>query len=633
MQRRISLPTPAFLVLCITVVLGPTLLPPHTAHAAARRQAALPGLSVSGNHLLAGGVPITLHGVNRSGSEYACIQGWGFDDGPMDQPSVDAIAAWGANMVRIPLNEDCWLGINGVNPAYGGSAYIAAIRSLVSEVTAAGMYAELSLMWAAPGSIAATYQPGAPDEDHSPAMWASLASTFAGNPDVILAPWGETIVDADCFLNGGTCEATIGPNNTAYATAGMQQAVSVMRQAGYHGIISIPGINYANDLTQWLSHEPSDPDHQLIAEAHIYGNNSCGAQNNGSCLVSTLDPVAARVPLLLGETGETYDDSECSGANVQIILNWADSEHVSWAAWAWNNWGDCLSLIQDYSGTVHSGDAYAAVVHAHMLSYGSPSTPAGTSPSGQPTTTPVQPTPPLVPPSPKATPVIPTTEPPTTTEPAAPTHLAFVQGRSTAFDTANTGPRSISFAHEVTSGDLLVATIAIVGGNTLSINSVTDGLGNSWRLAAEGVNDDNTLQAIYYASAGTSGADTLNVAWSFAPGDPSTFAQTLLSVSEYHGAGVLQGAIASASSGLSHSSGSVSAVASDLVVSAYSDAGYGVFNVTPSNEYQLGTNVDNTQNAEGNQAYGYVASGQTGTSATYTTPDGAITEVALAVFS
>ena len=426
MQRSPVLSVSAFLVLCITVVLGPTLLPPHTAHAAARRQAALPGLSVSGNHLLAGGVPITLHGVNRSGSEYACIQGWGFDDGPMDQPSVDAIAAWGANMVRIPLNEDCWLGINGVNPAYGGSAYIAAIRSLVSEVTAAGMYAELSLMWAAPGSIAATYQPGAPDEDHSPAMWASLASTFAGNPDVILAPWGEPTVDADCFLNGGTCDVPYDASYipATYATAGMQQAVSVMRQAGYHGIISIPGINYANDLTQWLSHEPSDPDHQLIAEAHIYGNNSCGAENNGSCLVSTLDPVAARVPLLLGETGETYDDSECSGANVQIILNWADSEHVSWAAWAWNNWGGCSSLIQDYSGTVHSGDAVAAVVHALMPAYGSPPTSAPTKTSNQPTTTPVSPAPTTVPP----------TSTPTARRPSA--SPAVVQGRSRVIDTA-----------------------------------------------------------------------------------------------------------------------------------------------------------------------------------------------------
>jgi endoglucanase len=435
MQRSRLLSMSACLFLCITMVVGLDLLRSSTARADLSRldllrsstvDASLPGLSVRGNQLLAGGEPITLHGVNRSGTEYGCIQGWGIEDGPMDQTSVNAIAGWGANLVRIPLNEDCWLGINGVNPAYGGSSYISAIQTLVSEVNTAGMYAELSLMWAAPGSIQAAYQPGAPDEDHSPVMWASLASTFAGNPDVILAPWGEPTVDANCFLHGGTCAVPYDADYmpASYDTAGMQQAVTVMRQAGYRGIISIPGINYANNLTQWLSHEPNDPDHQLIAEAHIYGNNSCGAENNGSCLVSTLAPVAAQVPLLLAETGETYDDSTCTGNNEQIILDWADSQHVSWAAWTWNTWGDCSSLIQNFSGTIQSGDAFAAVVHAHMPANGTPPTAVPTAPSGLPAVTPVSPTPTAVR----------TTSTPKATRPRA--DPAFVQGRSWGFDIA-----------------------------------------------------------------------------------------------------------------------------------------------------------------------------------------------------
>jgi endoglucanase len=435
MQRCRILSVPALLILCIIMVLGLDFLRPNTARAdlsgldlprSTSAKASLPGLSVRGNQLLAGGEPITLHGVNRSGTEFGCVQGWGIEDGPMNQASVNAIASWGANYVRIPLNEDCWLGINGVNQAYGGNNYISAIQTLVSEINTAGMYAELSLMWAAPGSIKATFQPGAPDEDHSPAMWTSLAGTFAGNPDVILAPWGEPTVDANCLLNGGTCavpyDASYIP--ATYDTAGMQQAVTLMRQAGYHGVISIPGINYANNLTQWLSHEPNDPDHQLVAEAHIYGNNSCGAENNGSCLVSTLDPVAAQVPLLLGETGETYDDSTCTGNNERIILDWADSVHVSWAAWTWNSWGGCSSLIQDFSGTIHSGDGFAAVVHAHMPVTGTPPSAAPTTPSGSPTVTPVSPTPTTVPP----------TSAPTATRPRA--DPAAVQGRSRVLDIA-----------------------------------------------------------------------------------------------------------------------------------------------------------------------------------------------------
>src|SRR2546422_5398632 len=40
---------------------------------------------------------VRLRGVNRSGTEYACAQGWGMFDGPSDSASVQAIASWKAN--------------------------------------------------------------------------------------------------------------------------------------------------------------------------------------------------------------------------------------------------------------------------------------------------------------------------------------------------------------------------------------------------------------------------------------------------------------------------------------------------------------------------------------------------------
>jgi len=75
-----------------------------------------------GNHPVNGaGAMVRLLGVNRSGTEYQCVHGNGIFDGPSDAASLGAIAAWRANAVRVPLNEDCWLAINGVNPAYAGA--------------------------------------------------------------------------------------------------------------------------------------------------------------------------------------------------------------------------------------------------------------------------------------------------------------------------------------------------------------------------------------------------------------------------------------------------------------------------------------------------------------------------------
>jgi hypothetical protein len=306
------------------------------------------GLYVSGNRLLDGrGRVVRFRGVNRAGTEYACIQGWGIFDGPNGEESVKAMADWHLNAVRIPLNEDCWLGISGVDPAHGGAAYRNAIVRYVRLLHKHGMYAELSLMWAAPGTYKATYQPAAPDADHSPAMWASMAKAFRNDPNVVLAPWGETIVNADCFFRGGICEATFGPNNERYRVAGMQQAVNVMRKAGYKGVISIPGIDYANDLSKWLSHKPKDPLRQLIAEAHVYGKNTCSTT---ACFNKVLAPLAKKVPLFFGETGETYDDSSCGTTNISTILKWADAHRVGYEAWTWNTWGTCGSLINDFTG-------------------------------------------------------------------------------------------------------------------------------------------------------------------------------------------------------------------------------------------------------------------------------------------
>ena len=70
-------------------------------------------ISVSGNHFVNGlngtGNTIQLRGVNVSSSEYACAENFGYDDGDYTDATAAAIASWGANAVRIPLNEDCWL--------------------------------------------------------------------------------------------------------------------------------------------------------------------------------------------------------------------------------------------------------------------------------------------------------------------------------------------------------------------------------------------------------------------------------------------------------------------------------------------------------------------------------------------
>jgi hypothetical protein len=335
------------------------------------------GLHVTGNRLLDGNRAIQLRGVNRSGTEYACVQGWGIFDGPSDAASVKAISSWHVNIVRVPINEDCWLGINGIKPAYSGAKYRDAIVAYVKLLHRYGMYAELSLMWGAPGSYRATKQTMAPDESHSPAMWSSMASTFSHDQNVILAPWGETTVGWTCFMRTGcNNQATFGPRHALYQTASMQQAVDRMRGAGYKGVIAIPCIDFANACgrlpngslyrgSTWLRTRPTDPARQVIAEAHVYGKNTC---DTTACFDSSMAPIAKVVPLVFAETGETYDASECGSSYISSFMNWADRHRVGYEAWTWDAWGNCGALISDYTGTPYS--AYGQWVRAHYAARG-----------------------------------------------------------------------------------------------------------------------------------------------------------------------------------------------------------------------------------------------------------------------
>ncbi len=62
------------------------------------------------------------------------------------------MAKWNVNTVRVPLNEDCWLGINGVKSAFSGARYRTAIDSYVQRLRGAGIFTILDLHWSAPGA-------------------------------------------------------------------------------------------------------------------------------------------------------------------------------------------------------------------------------------------------------------------------------------------------------------------------------------------------------------------------------------------------------------------------------------------------------------------------------------------------
>lgn len=356
-------------------------------------------IAISGNHFVNGeGETIRLLGVDAPSTEYACEEGWGYSSQPLTSATALAIAAWHANAVRVPLNEDCWLGLNG-QPSYGTQAgYQQAIESWVTALNSAGLYVILDLHWSAPGTLVADGQRPMPD-DHSVAFWTSVAGAFQSNPAVLFDAFNEPYSPAangnstlsvswSCWLDGGcqvpvaNQDGTIDDSDT-YTAVGMQALVTAIRATGATQPILLGGLSYANDLSGWLAYEPTDPDGQLAASFHNYYGESC---DTTSCWNSTIATVAAQVPVVTGEFDQGYDcaDPPTGPSSLttfdQTYMDWADADGVSYLAWGWwvlgntstscstlGGGSDNYALISDYSGTAVSPDGLALNLHLDAL--------------------------------------------------------------------------------------------------------------------------------------------------------------------------------------------------------------------------------------------------------------------------
>jgi hypothetical protein len=356
-------------------------------------------IAVSGNHFVNGaGATVRLLGVDVPSTEYACDQGWGYASQPLTVGTAAAIASWHADAVRVPLNEDCWLGLNG-QPSFGTQAgYQQAIETWVSDLNAVGLYAIVDLHWTAPGTNNADGQRPMPD-DHSAAFWASVAGAFKDNHAVVFDAFNEPYSPAangnshlavswSCWLSGGCLvpvanqDATIDDTDT-FTAVGMQAIVSAIRGVGATQPIILGGLSYANDLTGWLAYEPTDPAHQLAASFHNYYGESC---DTPSCWNTTIAGVAAHVPVVTGEFDQGYDcaspPTQPSGSTTfdNTFMDWADGAGVSYLAWGWwvlgntstpcsalGGGGGNYALISNYGGTPVSPDGTNLHVHLAAL--------------------------------------------------------------------------------------------------------------------------------------------------------------------------------------------------------------------------------------------------------------------------
>jgi hypothetical protein len=409
---------------------------------------ALPGgtfsITVCGNKFVnQAGQAVVLRGVNTEGTQYDCANaGDGFFDdstitGTNFSTEIAALKAWGINVVRVNLNEECWLGINGVPSttsalgSNGYNAYANAMGSYVSALNAAGIYAEVDLHLNAPGSelIADAgnddFQNPLP-ESNSDLFWKSVGTYFANNHAVIFGVFNEPFppnatVDEDttsgwnCDLNGCTVPDYTDTSNysqipsATYAGEGMRQMITDIRSVNTSAPLLVGGPDFAGDLDDWLAtFYPGgvsiDPDNKLAASVHIYypANNSpcslttsvataCPGTSSGALSNDGLLQVAAVTPVEIDELG----DFGCSASSLAPFLASVDAANdtglvdIGYVGWAWTTSSCDPNLITSYTTGAPStmGTAEYCALYLQGLNNGKLASCSGTPVSTTTTTT------------------------------------------------------------------------------------------------------------------------------------------------------------------------------------------------------------------------------------------------------
>lgn len=330
------------------------------------------GLHVQGNKLLNGdGQTLFIHGVNRGTTGFECVQG--YDATPRDQAFVDAVKSWNANAVRVPLNEQCWLGINttSANAPYMGATYRQAIIDYVNLMTANNLAVIVDLHYAMPGTLSTiglNFQP-MPNADHSVTFWTSVANAFKTNSAVIFDLYNEPYLLNDppaaqawtCWRDGGSsCSVKVAEGyvdtSTPYTAVGMQTLVNTVRATGAENVLMVGGLGLAGDLSHWLAYKPTDPEGNIVASWHQYNFATCTSEQ---CWEDEVGPVMDQVPLIVGEFGMAdHFGASCDTDYLDRLWAFVESKQQGFMAWNFNTWpGTCgtsdfnIGLITDEAGT------------------------------------------------------------------------------------------------------------------------------------------------------------------------------------------------------------------------------------------------------------------------------------------
>jgi len=260
----------------------------------------LPALLTSGNRILRSDTnqQVLLRGVNRSGLEYNAAAG------VTEEEVREIVVGWGANILRLPFNQ---------NWALHSEDYLAAIDQVISWAAQWGAYTILDLQWLDTDTIygytpgpngeqVANHVPPAPD-DNTIVLWNKLATRYRDEPAVLFDLLNEPH------------DPTTADGWSAWAARLVQE----IRGSGAPGLILVGGVDWAFDLRDVEVDGPN-----IVYSTHIYANRKTSDWPKALSRI-------ADVPVFIGEWGGA-DDQLAFGRKLAALMR---DQRLGWTAWSW----------------------------------------------------------------------------------------------------------------------------------------------------------------------------------------------------------------------------------------------------------------------------------------------------------
>jgi len=281
-------------------------------------------VSVHRNQIVDGhGHRLMLRGINRPGLEAK-------PDWVMTHRDVQAMAAWGVNVVRLPLSPNFWL--------RSGCAYDRHYRSrvdaIVKELTRAHMVALLDLHTVTPCGATTTSYP-MPNKSLAIPFWHQVARRYKSNPLVAFDLWNEPhAVGTRVWLHGGTIDWS-----GKYTAAGMQTMYRAVRSTGARNVVFVSGLYWS-----------ASPAHKTVRGYNIvYAEHAytCPHDPPPNCSYNGADPydpsgylsrwdtLAKHHPVMVTEFG--WPDRSDPGRYIRNLIHGAQRRGRGWAVYGYNS--------------------------------------------------------------------------------------------------------------------------------------------------------------------------------------------------------------------------------------------------------------------------------------------------------